>query len=140
VFPNCEEAAVPQTAHVTITGAKQGAMKGDGSPNILERLWRSLPEERESLRPFVERAKAHRNDCGCAMGGVFLVGAVVLLIIDGVFFHVIGGRHWVTVALLGAGFAFGAGILGKLIGIGIARLRLGLVYRELRIRYNMQGG
>ena len=126
-----------RTAHATIAGAKRGA---NGRETILERLWRSLPEERETLRPFVERAKAHRNACGCAMGGVFLVGAVVLLIIDGLFFHVIGGRHWAMVALLGAGFAFGAGILGKLIGIGIARVRLALVHRELRIRYHMQGG
>ena len=129
-----------RTAYATSTGAKRGAIKGDSRENVLERLWRTLPDDRERLRPFVERAKVHRNDCGCAMGGVFLVGAVVLLIIDVLFFHIVGGRDWVMVALLGAGFAFAAGFLGKLVGLAIARMRLGLVYRELRVRYDIQGG
>ena len=39
----------------------------------------------------------------------------------------------------GAALVFGAGILGKIIGIAIARIRLGLLYRELRIRFSAEG-
>jgi hypothetical protein len=72
-------------------------------------------------------------------GGVFFVGALVLLILDGLFSHQITNGSWVAATLRGAAVAFVASLLGKAIGIGIARLRLVLTYRELRIRYPMNG-
>jgi hypothetical protein len=87
----------------------------------------------------MEKAKAYRNECGCVMGGVFFVGALVLLILDGLFSHQITNGSWVGATLRGAAVAFVASLLGKAIGIGIARLRLVLTYRELRIRYPMNG-
>ncbi|MGB6415544.1 MAG: hypothetical protein WBF50_02965, partial [Pseudolabrys sp.] len=87
----------------------------------------------------IEKAKAYRNACGCVMGGVFFVGALVLLILDGLFSHQITNGSWVAATLRGAAFVFVASLAGKAIGIGIARLRLVLTYRELRIRYPMNG-
>jgi hypothetical protein len=94
--------------------------------SILDRLWIDLPAEREALRPYIERSKSLRNDCGCAMGGGFLTGALLIVILDGLFFHRITGRGLLNSGLRGTALAFGASVAGKVIGIGVARLRLGM--------------
>lgn len=114
----------------------------DGSisiSNILERLLRSFPEERESLRPYVDRANSYSNECGCSMGGAFLAGSLALVILNGFFFNALGKANLTTDVVLGTAFVFGAGIVGKLTGIGIARIRLAMLYRHLRIRYRVEG-
>lgn len=116
-----------------------GAIQSTRNAAFLERLWHALPNERDRLRPYIEKAKAYRNECGCVMGGVFFVGALVLLILDSLFSHQITNGSWVGATLRGVAVAFVASLLGKAIGIGIARLRLVLTYRELRIRYPMNG-
>jgi hypothetical protein len=107
--------------------------------NLLEGLLHSFPEERETLLRHVDRAKAYKNECGCSMSGAFLVGSLGFLILYGFLFSALDGRHLVTNALWGTAFVFGAGIVGKLTGIGIARLRLALLYRHLRITYHVEG-
>jgi hypothetical protein len=118
----------------------QGTIRSSTNAGMLERLWRDLPAERERLRPYIEKGKSFRKDCGCVMGGVSMVGALVLLILDGLFFHRISGRGVLTSTLRGSALVFGASIVGKTIGIGVARLRLALIYRDLRIRYGIEGG
>jgi VIT1/CCC1 family predicted Fe2+/Mn2+ transporter len=120
-------------------GMLPGAIQSTRNAAFLERLWHALPNERDRLRPYIEKAKAYRNECGCVTGGVFFVGALVLLILDGLFSHQITNGSWVGATLRGVAVAFVASLLGKAIGIGIARLRLVLTYRELRIRYPMNG-
>ena|ERR1700741_3508551 len=105
---------------------------------FLERLWQALPNERDALRPYVEKAKAYRNECGCIMGGAFFIGALAFLICDFLFFHQMVGGSWVVATLRGAAFVLSASMLGKAIGIGIARIRLALIYRELRLRYRIE--
>jgi hypothetical protein len=107
---------------------------------FLERLWQALPNERDALRPYVEKAKGYRNECGCMMGGAFFIGAFTLLICDFLFFHQIVGGNWLAAVLRTAAFVLGASMLGKAIGIGIARIRLALTYRELRLRYPLEAG
>ena len=74
------------------------------------------------------------------MGGIFLVATFICLILDGLYFHEISSAGWMTTLLRGTALVFGASILGKAIGIAIARLRLGLVHREVRLRYPMERG
>jgi hypothetical protein len=105
-----------------------------------ERLWLALPHERPTLQPYVEKATAFRNECGCTMGGIFIVTMFVCLIMDRLYFHEISGAGWITTLLRGIALVFGASILGKLIGIAIARLRLAWVHRELRLRYPTERG
>jgi hypothetical protein len=120
-------------------GMLPGAIQSIRNAVLLERLWQALPNERDRLRPYVEKAKAYRNECGCVMGGVFFIGALALLVLDGLYFHEITDGGWVGATLRGAALVFGASLLGKAIGIGIARLRLALTYRELRTRYAIKG-
>lgn len=102
----------------------------------LERLLQSLPADRENLRPYVDRAKVYRNECGCSMGGAFMVISLGLLItrflLDGI------GKGNVLIGLFwGTLFVFSASLIGKLIGIGVARIRLALLYRHLHRIYPM---
>jgi hypothetical protein len=108
--------------------------------NAIERLQRAFPEERESLRPYSERAKAYSNECGCAMGGAFLVGSLALLILYGFFFNRFGRAGLIAYVFLGTAFVFGAGMAGKLAGIGVARIRLAMLYRHLRVKYRVKEG
>jgi hypothetical protein len=117
----------------------QTAIRSGRKADVLAGLWSALPEEREKLLPYVEKAKSFRNECGCTLGGVFAVGSMVLLVLRGLFFTHAGGGHWIIAILQGTAFVFGACILGKGAGIGIARIRLGLLYRELRLRYYSGG-
>jgi hypothetical protein len=105
------------------------------SESVLDRLLRSLPDEREQLRPYVDRAKALSNECGCAMGGAFMVAALVLVIGYEVVAGWAGPSNVLVRVLRDAAIVFGAGVAGKLTGIGIARVRLVWLYRELRVRY-----
>jgi hypothetical protein len=111
----------------------------NNTENILEQLLHSFPEERENLLPYVARVKVYKNECGCSMSGAFLVGSFCLLILFGFLFNGFEGGYLMTNALRGTAFVFGAGIVGKLTGIGIARFRLTLLYRHLRARYHLKG-
>ena len=49
-------------------GMLPGAIQSTRNAAFLERLWHALPNERDRLRPYVEKAKAYRNECGCVTG------------------------------------------------------------------------
>ena len=110
-----------------------------GSGDILERLLAARPDRRDALRPYVQQAKRLRNECGCAMSGAFLVGAIGLLIVHYLFFRDIIRVSLPGEVLAAVAFVFGAGLIGKAVGIGIARARLVLLYRHLRVRYRGEG-
>jgi hypothetical protein len=117
--------------------AKRMAFLGD--EEILENLLRLRPQDRDTLHRYVQRAKVYRNECGCAMSGVFLVAASAFLAFDFLWFR--GPVHDGLILQLfaGAAFVFGSAVVGKLTGKGIARLRLALLYRDLRIRFPLEG-
>lgn len=102
----------------------------------LNYLWTALPAERENLRPYVGRAKSYRNDCGCTMGGIFVVGTLALLILYGLVFRGFDVQHWLLDMISAAACLLGAALIGKMIGIGLARIRLMLLGRDLRTRYH----
>jgi hypothetical protein len=106
------------------------------SESVLDRLLRSLPDERERLRPYVDRAKALSSEFGCSMGGAIMVAALALVIGYEVPHGGPGRGHVIVGLLRDAAIVFSAGIAGKLIGLGIARVRLAWLYRELRVRYH----
>lgn len=108
--------------------------------NILDQLWRTLPSERGNLRPYVERAKAYRNECGCSTGAAFFGASLLFLVVRGIFFHFAANDRWFSAIFHATLLLFGAAILGKAVGIGVARIRLLLLYRDLQIRYHLSGG
>jgi hypothetical protein len=98
-------------------------------------LWSAHPELRDKLLPYAERAKTYRDDCGCSMGSVFLAGALVVLTVRGLFCTSPVQGHWPAAFVRCAGIVFVAGVVGKAAGIGLARVRLGLLNRQLRRRF-----
>ena len=106
----------------------------------LSHLWATLPAERETLRVYVERAKAYRNDCGCAVGGICVVATLAMLILYGFVYRRFDVEHWLLETISATVCLFGAGLLGKMMGIGLARIRLILLGRDLRNRYPVRGG
>ena len=87
------------------------------------------------LLPDTDPAKARTradvarlgNECGCAMGGVFLIVASLLVASYAVLVGELGAR----LVVLGLVFVFVASLLGKLTGILIAVARLGVIRRRL---------
>lgn len=103
----------------------------------IDDLLRRWPERRRELLPYADKARRYANECGCAHGAAFLTIALALVVAS-FFFRIafLGGplKH----LMLGLLFAFFASIIGKLLGIGYARLRLALLYRHLAVRYQPQ--
>lgn len=60
------------------------------------------------------------RECGCTMGGVFFAVAAMLTIA----YFLATGLPSVGSGLLAIGFVFAASLLGKLVGLGVARIRL----------------
>lgn len=110
-----------------------------GESDILETLLRSRPQDLDIFHSYVRRAKSYRNECGCAMSGIFLLAASLLLVFDFLWLRGPTNGGLIFQLFAGAAIIFGSAVIGKLIGMGIARLRLALLYRELRIRFEPEG-
>jgi hypothetical protein len=105
----------------------------------LDQLWRSFPEERENLRPYVQRAQAYSSECGCAMGGAFAVISLGFLILCAVLFNGIGTGTFLTDLACGLVTVIVSCGVGKLCGVALARVQLSLLYRRLRTQYADRG-
>jgi hypothetical protein len=106
----------------------------------LEQLLRLHPEDQERLRPYVDRAKRYSNECGCSMGGAFLVAALVSVLAYDLRAGRLDGAGPVITILIQAMLVLVAGMLGKLVGVAVARIRLAVMYRELAVRHPVGGG
>lgn len=104
--------------------------------DTLSHLWATFPAERETLRAYVDRAKAYRNDCGCTLGGIFVVVTLAILILYGFGYRRLSVGHLLLDAVWATACLCSAALLGKMMGIGLARIRLMLLGRELRSRYH----
>lgn len=118
--------------------SQRGSTRRFTTSEILSYLWLSLPTERKNLRIYLDRAKSYRNDCGCAMGGIFIVGTLAVLLIYGFVYRNYNDGHWFLQLIFAAACLFAAALLGKMTGIGIARLKLIFLGRELRRRYQVR--
>lgn len=74
------------------------------------------------------------------MGAAFFSASIVILVIHGAVFHFAVNGRWFMAIVHAILLMLGAAILGKLVGIGVGRIRLFLLYRDLRNRYRVRGG
>ncbi|MEP7201678.1 MAG: hypothetical protein ABI894_03660 [Ilumatobacteraceae bacterium] len=92
----------------------------------------SRTRDDESLSELNRRANRYRTECGCAMGGAFLVAALVAwvayVVVDGP--HDTG--HIVRQAFFGVPIVVACSIAGKALGIGVARLKYVVVRSRIR--------
>ena len=84
----------------------------------------------QELLTYQLRINKYRRECGCGIGGVFLVVGASLFTMYAVVTHF----YWLRAFPIGLGMTFASAMLGKTIGIGIARTKLIFLQRFLRKR------
>ena len=94
-------------------------------------LLNSFPTDREERSRYLENAKQYSTECGCSLGAKFLATSFGVFMIYVFLSNDFGIASLVKYILLGTVFVFTSGIAGKLIGIGVARIKLVLLYRDL---------
>ena len=86
------------------------------------------------MEPRVEQLRARlatlAAECGCTMGGVFLALALVAAIL----YFLVRGSLGLQSGLAALGLIILASIVGKLVGIGAARIRMVKLRRMLAAR------
>lgn len=91
----------------------------------------AIPEDEIDRDLYASKINEYSNECGCSMGAVFLFGAIVIFIC--LFFINTGWRNghlfkYIWQRLL---FIFLSATVGKIFGIGIARIKLVMLYYSL---------
>jgi hypothetical protein len=89
-----------------------------------------LPDADSRRAELRSRIVTLGQECGCAMGGVFLAGAAVLTIA----YFLATGLPSVGSGVLAIGSVFVASLLGKLVGLGVARVKLLAIRHALTSR------
>jgi hypothetical protein len=85
------------------------------------------PAERADVQTRVAR---YNRDCGCAMGGAFMVAALLTSAV----YIVVTARFAIGVIGAGIGFVVVCSLLGKAFGLVMASVRLGLLRHSLARR------
>jgi hypothetical protein len=105
----------------------------------IENLLNSLPDEREELLPYVAKVKQYSSECGCSLGGKFLLASLALCVARFLLVTPVGFPNLLKQFLLAILFIFFSSIAGKLIGIGLAKIQLAGLYRHLNAKYGLEG-
>lgn len=108
----------------------------------IENLISSLPDDNTEKPLYRDSFKKYVHECGCSLGAKFLAISIAIFIVYVVyliFFSDLETANILALGPLGIFFVFISGIVGKLIGIGIAKLKLALFYRNLIDKYHIRG-
>jgi hypothetical protein len=97
-------------------------------PTIDELIAR-MPSGSSEINNIRRRVIAFRNDCGCSMSGAFLIACALSELV----YFPLHGVHHVRSILIGIALIIVSALVGKLLGIGVARLRLSLLHRHVAI-------
>ena len=107
----------------------------DKTAQVIERLLASFPREPPDANAIRARTERYVNECGCAAGGSFLILAALAALVA-----VLVSHSWrLPVALSCLAVIVAASIVGKMIGIVIAMVRLQLLRRRLHRRIMAMG-
>ncbi len=123
----------------SVARSRRGATRSPGTasgsplrrPRLLDEvvaLVDRLPIDPIEAARLRDKAVGLANECGCELSGFALVAALVL---SGIYLAASGNVGVAPVAALFVG-TLAAGMLGKAIGIAVARLRLRLLGRSLQ--------
>jgi hypothetical protein len=96
----------------------------------IEAMAARLPDSDPRTAELRSRIVHLENDCGCTMGGVFFAAAVAVAVT----YFLIEGRPGIISGLLSIPFVLVASAVGKLFGLGIARIRLLWLLGTLNMR------
>lgn len=79
-----------------------------------------------------QRLDALRDDCGCHVGALVMLGVTASWIVHTLLVPT-AGRSWQRTVAIGFAVLMTSALIGKLIGLGLARLRLYMALRRLQI-------
>ena len=105
----------------------------------MDNLLGSLPHDSEEKRFYASRVKKYGMECGCSLGAKFLIASTGMFIVYFSLSNHFGIANLFKEILLGMFFIFTSSVAGKLIGIGMARIRLALLYKYLIAKYPVRG-
>ena len=98
------------------------------------------------LQAYLESLPAHeavavkqrlddlRGDCGCHVGSIVMLSVTTIWIIHTLLVPA-AGRSWQRITVNGLVVLIVSALIGKLMGLGLARVRLHLEVRRLRLRF-----
>lgn len=96
----------------------------------LQTYLRSLPADEATA--WVKRLEYYKRDCGCRVGSVAMLSAIALWIVYA--FPSLSVRPWQRSVGMGILVLFAGGLVGKIIGLGLAQVRFNRTVRRLRKR------
>lgn len=91
----------------------------------------SLPVD--EVTAWKQRLEHHRRDCGCRVGAIVMLAITATWIVHS-FLAPELGRSWQRTTVIGLVVLTVSGLIGKLIGLILARVRFHLTIRGLRRR------
>ena len=97
--------------------------------NILDKTYTAithLPVDEQVKENYRERASRYFNECGCSSGSFYLILSLIFSIIYTVYFD---QRFFLSVK--GILIILGITVFGKLVGKGIARMKLFVLFNSL---------
>lgn len=74
-----------------------------------------------------------RQDCGCEVGSIVMLSVTLAWIVHTLLVPA-AGRSWQRTVVIGLVVLIGSALIGKLMGLGLARVRLHLEVRSLHQR------
>lgn len=98
------------------------------TPLKIERLLKEFSYEKLDKGFYLEKSKNLSNECGCLLAGIFLVVSTIILIS---YIFLISNINLLKTISIGLLLVFLSAVIGKLLGIGIAKVRLLLLYKLL---------
>jgi VIT1/CCC1 family predicted Fe2+/Mn2+ transporter len=98
--------------------------------SAIDALAARLPDSDPRKSEFRSRSAALGQECACAMGGLFLIGAAVLAI----GYFATTKQLSTASALVAIGLVFVASLMGKLVGLAVVRIRLLTLRRAIARR------
>jgi len=105
----------------------------------MQRALNLYPEHSSHILQDMERIKQLSTECGCSMGAKFMLVSTGIVGIYIVFFNKFVFPKILMDILIGFTIIFVSSMIGKMLGIGLAKLRLTQLYRSLQSKYPIQG-
>ena len=100
----------------------------------------AYPEHGSHILEDVEKIKELSAECGCSMGAKFMLLSIGVV---GIYFGFLGEIVFPRILaeiLISFIIIFVSSAVGKILGIGLANIRLAQRYRSLKSRYPIQAG
>lgn len=90
-----------------------------------------FPKKNADNEYYIQKIKKYREECGCTLGSLFSIAATIIFC--GYIFFVLDWKNQAIfdLSLIGFALILFSAFTGKVIAIGLARIKLILLYKTL---------